>query len=83
MRQVPALLVLLGVAAGLGLVAVGRWRVGLYLVGLALLLGGGARSALPERTAGLLAVRGRTLDSVLLLLLGAAVLVLASSVPDA
>lgn len=82
MRQAPALLVLGGVAAGLGLVAAGRWRAGLYVVGLALVLGAGLRSGLPERAAGLLAVRGRTLDAVLLLLLGTAVLALASSVPD-
>ena len=82
MRQAPALLVLGAVAAGLGLVAAGRWRAGLYVVGLALLLGAALRSGLPERAAGLLAVRGRTLDAVLLLLLGTAVLALASSVPD-
>ena len=82
MRQAPALLVLAAVAAGLALVAVERWRVGLYVVGLALLLGAGLRSSLPERAAGLLAVRGRTLDVVTLLVLGSGVLVLANSVPS-
>lgn len=83
MREAPALLVLAAVAAGLGLTAAGHWRAGLYAVGLALLLGAGLRSSLPERSAGLLAVRSRGLDAALLLVLGAGVLVLANSVPAA
>lgn len=81
MREAPALLVLAAVAAGLALVVLERWRVGLYVVGLALLLAAGLRSSLPERAAGLLAVRGRTLDAVTLLVLGTGVLLLANSVP--
>lgn len=80
-REAPALLVLAGVAAGLAGVALGRWRVGLYVVGLALLLGAGLRSSLPERASGLLVVRSRGLDAAVLLALGTGVLVLANSVP--
>lgn len=83
MREAPALLVLAAVVGGLALTVAGHWRAGLYAVGLALLLGAALRTGLPERSAGLLAVRSRGLDAVLLLVLGTGVLVLANSVPDA
>jgi hypothetical protein len=78
--EAPTLLVLAGVAAGLVLVAA-DWRLGSNVVGLAVLLAAALRLGLPERAAGLLAVRGRTLDAVVLVALGAGLLLLANTVP--
>lgn len=81
-RQLPLTGVLAVVAAGLGLGATGAWRAGATVVGAGVVLAGLLRLTLPVRTAGLLAVRSRRLDVVLLLGLGAALLVLAGSVPQ-
>ncbi|MCW2777121.1 MAG: hypothetical protein JWN17_846 [Frankiales bacterium] len=76
-----SLLVLVGVGAGLVVVALAHWRTGLYLLGAAVLAAAGIRSSLSERRAGLLVVRSRGLDVAVLLLLGTGVLLLANSVP--
>ena len=55
-------LVLAIVLAGLGLIAVYRWRRGATLIGGALLLAGGLRALLSDQHAGLLAIRGRPAD---------------------
>jgi hypothetical protein len=81
-RQLPLAAVLAVVGAGLALGAAGYWRSGAVVVGLGVLLAGVLRLGLPARRAGLLVVRSRRLDVTMLLALGAAVLVLASSVPD-
>lgn len=73
--------VLLAVVVGLALVGQDHWRRGLLLIGIGLLAGAGLRLVLPARVVGLLAVRGRVFDAVVLGLLGAAVIVLTSSVP--
>lgn len=80
-RDLPSLLVLAAVAAGLAVVALVDFRPGLLLVGTALLVGAALRTSLPERSAGLLAVRSRGLDAGLLLVLGTGVVVLANTVP--
>ncbi|HEU0132430.1 MAG TPA: DUF3017 domain-containing protein [Mycobacteriales bacterium] len=80
-NEAPALAV---VAVGLvGLVAAAQhhWRKGLYVVAAALLLGGVLRLVLPTRRAGTLAVRGKALDVVTLLILGVGVALLAGVVP--
>lgn len=73
--------VLLAVVVGLALVGQDHWRRGLLLIGIGLLAGSGLRLVLPARVVGLLAVRGRVFDAVVLGLLGLAVIVLTSSVP--
>src|SRR5947209_17313460 len=73
--------VLLAVVVGLALVGQDHWRRGLLLAGIGLLVGAVVRLVLPARAAGLLAVRGRVFDSVVLAVLGTAVIVLTSSVP--
>lgn len=80
-REAPTVLVLLLAAAGLLAVWMHYWRKGLYLVGLALLVGALLRLLLPTRRAGLLVVRGRRTDIAVLTALGTAVLVLARVVP--
>jgi len=81
LRQWPLTLVVLAVGAGLVLVAVDRWREGLVLVGLALLLAGALRLVLPERRLGFLVVRSRPVDVTLTFVLGFAVAVIAASLP--
>ncbi|MFP5218185.1 MAG: DUF3017 domain-containing protein [Actinomycetes bacterium] len=82
-RQLPLALVIAVVAVGLALGAAGPWRAGAFVIAGGVLLAGALRLALPARRAGLLAVRSRRLDVTLLLGLGAALAVLASSVPEA
>lgn len=81
-RQLPALLVLAVVGTGLLLAATVDWQLGALVLGLGLLLGAGLRLALPARRAGELAVRTRGLDAAVLLLLGAAVVALAATIPE-
>jgi hypothetical protein len=80
-RELPLAAVGLVVAAGLLAGAVGHWRTGAVVVGLGLLLGAVLRAVLRGPAAGLLAVRGRRADTAVLLVLGAAVVALALSVP--
>ena len=79
-RQVPLTAALVVVAVGLALGAAGSWRAGALTVGGGVLLAGVLRLVLPARDAGLLAVRSRRMDTALLLGLGTALVVLASSV---
>jgi hypothetical protein len=71
-RQLPLLVVLLVVGAGLLLVTLGEWRQGLVVIGLALIGAGVLRLLLPVRRVGLLAVRSRPVDVLLLLGVGVA-----------
>lgn len=80
-REVVFAVVLVGVAGGFGLVSQNRWRRGLLLIGVVLVVAGCARLALPARRVGLLAVRGRVFDTLLLLVLGGAVIGLTTAVP--
>lgn len=81
LRKWPFGLVVGGVALGVGLASLLSFRLGGYVVGLALLLGAGLRLMLPERQAGLLVVRGRALDVATLAALGVAMLVATAVVP--
>jgi hypothetical protein len=80
-RQWPLLVVIVGVGAGLLLVAAERWRVGLVVMGLALVLAGLMRLFLPLRRIGFLAVRSRPVDVTLTLGVGLAVTLLAVAIP--
>jgi hypothetical protein len=80
-REMVLASVLVGVLVGLALVYQDRWRRGMLVVGVALALAGLARLGLPTRRVGLLAVRGRAFDTVILVLLGASVITLTSTVP--
>jgi hypothetical protein len=80
-RQLPLLVVLVAVAAGLLMVALEHWRRGLVVIGLALVAGGLLRLLLPVRRVGFLAVRSRPVDVVLLAGVGVALTAVALSVP--
>lgn len=73
----PVVPPLLGMTVGLGILAMGDWRLGLLIIGAAVALAGLIRLVLPERLAGLLAVRHRWLDVVILGLLGVSIVVVA------
>jgi hypothetical protein len=76
------LLVLAASGVGLVVVAHGDWRLGVRWIGGALLFAAAARLVLPAREAGMLAVRRRWIDVVLLAGAGAALWFLALSIPD-
>lgn len=78
--QWPLAIVLAGVAAGLVIVALSHWRAGTTLIGASVTLGGLLR-LLPQQRVGLLAVRNKALDTVVLLTLGIGIVVLAFLVP--
>ena len=78
--QWPLALVLTGVTIGLVVVSMGHWRSGSTLIGAAITVGGLLR-LMPQQRVGLLAVRNRAVDSVLLLSVGIGVIILAWWIP--
>jgi Protein of unknown function (DUF3017) len=70
------------VIIGLGFAALGPWRTGVGICGGGLIAAGLGRAAIPERMSGLLRVRRRGVDMVLMLALGIALVVLATVIPD-
>ena len=76
------ILVLLVCVAGIGLVATGRWRLGVKVLAGALVGASALRLVLPARDAGMLAVRHRAIDVLLLAAMGGALYFLAVSIPD-
>lgn len=81
-RELPLLASLGLVVTGLLLGALVRWRAGALLVGAGVVLAAVLRLVLPVRRSGLLVVRSRRIDVAVLLVLGVALVVLASSVPQ-
>jgi len=67
---------------GLTIVVFGSWRTGVSWIGAGLLVGCVSRLVLPERRAGMLRVRRKAEDVVVLGLAGVALLVLAVVVPS-
>ena len=63
-------------------IMLGDWRVGVRVLASALLAAGVLRLVLPQDDAGMLAVRRRSLDVVLLVVVGALLWWLAGSIPD-
>ena len=76
------LLVLAITVGGLTVAAVADWRIGIRILGGALLFAAAVRLVLGPRDAGMLAVRHKALDVTLLTGLGVALIFLASSIPD-
>ncbi|MBK5307320.1 MAG: DUF3017 domain-containing protein [Frankiaceae bacterium] len=89
MKQLPTLTVLALIVAGLLVGALASdvggtpgWKVGGFIIGLALLLAAGLRLTLRERQAGFLVVRSRGFDAAVLLTLGFALVALANTIPE-
>lgn len=76
------LAVLAATGAGLGLVAFGPWRLGLGVIGIALLFGALGRLVIPRGNAGMLGMRPKLVDVLALVVLGAGLIVLASVIPE-
>ncbi|HEY5335737.1 MAG TPA: DUF3017 domain-containing protein [Mycobacteriales bacterium] len=79
-RTIDLPLVLLA-AAGLAAAVAGAWRVGLVVAGGALTLAGVLRLTLPPVRLGLLVVRARTIDALMLLGVGIALVAVALGLP--
>ncbi len=76
------LAIMAGVVIGLVVVLSGAWRNGVRIIAVGLLAAATLRLILGEPQAGMLAVRHRALDAAILGGIGAAILVLASSIPN-
>ena len=76
------LLVLGAAVAGIAVVWSGDWRLGIRCLAAGLCFAAVLRLVLPKRDAGMLAVRSRLFDAVLLGGLGAALFFLAQTIPD-
>ena len=81
LRQLPLLAVLATGGVGLALVTGGPWRIGLAVMGLALVGGALLRLFLPVRRVGFLAVRSRVTDVVLMAGAGLALTVVSLAIP--
>jgi hypothetical protein len=75
------LLALGGTLAGVGIMTTGKWRLGVLWMGASLLGAAAARLVLPENQAGMLHVRRRLVDVVLLVGLGVGLVVSAAAIP--
>jgi hypothetical protein len=67
---------------GLGIVYAGAWRTGLGWIGAALLVAALARAVLTERGAGMLRVRRKWTDVLMLAMAGVGLIVLTIAVPN-
>ena len=80
-RQWPLLTVLGGGLIGLTAVALDHFRSGCLVLGISVLFAALARLVLPVRRVGLLVVRSRAFDVLVLVSMGASLVVLAVIVP--
>jgi hypothetical protein len=76
------LTVLTAAGIGLGIVHQGNWRLGVKWVAASLVAAAVARLVLPAPQAGMLAVRRRVIDVVLLAVVGVALWFLSSTIPN-
>ncbi len=76
------LLVLATSAVALGIVVWGQWRTGIRVAGTALVLAALVRLIMPSKDAGMLAVRSKVLDAVMLGGVGAAFFFLTATIPN-
>jgi hypothetical protein len=81
-RELPLIVVLILLLLGLVIVTyLDRWRVGSFVMGVALCFGAIFRLSLPPRQAGLLVVRSKAVDATVLLALGFGLAVLGNTIP--
>ena len=76
------LVVLAATLVGLGIVAFGPWRLGMSVIGGALVWGALARLVIPNSSSGMLGMRPKLVDVVVLGTIGGALVVLAAVIPD-
>jgi hypothetical protein len=75
------LLILAATAVGIVAAYVDDWRLGIRIVGGAMLVAAAFRLVLRQRDAGMLAVRHRLVDVAVLAAMGAALIFLAGDIP--
>lgn len=80
-RDWPILIVLVGMAAGLTYTGMHHFKRGSVIVGAFVCLGALLRLVLPERLVGLLAVRSRAVDVIIMFVLGLAIAAVTYVVP--
>jgi len=76
------ILILLAAASGIGVAMIHDWRLGIRVFAVALLAAAVVRLVLPQRDAGMLAVRHRLIDVGMLTAVGLTLYFLAGSIPD-
>ena len=76
------LCILVTTAIGIGIVVSGDWRFGVRWIAASLLAAAALRLVLPQRDAGMLAVRHRLVDCFLLGSVGGLLLFLVETIPD-
>jgi len=76
------LLALAAVVAGVAIAVFDGWRIGVRWIGGGLVFAAACRLVVPSRQAGMLAVRNRWFDVILLAGVGGLLLFLAASIPD-
>jgi hypothetical protein len=76
------LVVLAATLVGIVIVATGNWRAGTRWIAAALMFAALIRLVLPARDAGMLAVRHRAVDCLMLAGVGAVLLFLAATIPN-
>ncbi len=76
------LLVIAGTAVGLGIVEWGSWRLGVKVIGASVLVAAATRACLNSFNSGMLRVRSKPFDLLLLTTLGVMLIVLAIVVPN-
>ncbi|MQA81846.1 MAG: DUF3017 domain-containing protein [Streptosporangiales bacterium] len=80
-REWPILVVCVGVAAGLAYMGMNHFKRGSMIVAICVCGAAFLRLVLPQRAAGLLAVRGRIVDVIALTALGVAIAIITYIVP--
>ncbi len=75
------LIVVLALVIALVIISTGHWRKGSFAAGCAIGLGGVLRLVLPEKLAGLLVVRSKVIDTVIMIGTGLIMLGLTLIVP--
>ena len=76
------ILIMLVVTAGVAVAALGNWRLGVQVVAGCLVVMAGLRLVLPQRDAGMLAVRHRLIDASLLAASAGVLFFLAATIPN-
>ena len=76
------ILVVAATGVGLGIVEWGSWRLGIKVIGIAVLVAALARACLSSFNSGMLRVRSKPFDLVVLTTLGVMLIVLAIVVPN-
>lgn len=80
--QWPLVIIVVGVLIGLGIAFLQEWRMGALVIGTSLTIGAVERTLLSRRAAGMLQVRSKVFDVILMLAMGVGIIVLAILVPD-